>query len=208
MPGVGNNGVMIPQINSYLVLPPFTGVDPISAMSISPYIVLMSDVVQRFATTIERATILRGLLAYRQAVNDLGMTDGYMWLDGSFVKDVETGAGRAPNDIDVVIFTTVPGRNRVAKLRVFKNNPAVFRSGEAKRKYLCDAYFVDLAAPPQTIVANTCYWFGLFSHQRGTGLWKGMLQVPLQSDDAAASVMLRLIEQRLQGAQNAKEAGT
>lgn len=195
-------------MNSYLVLPPFNGLDPTSAISISPYAVSMSDVVERFATTMERATILRGLLAYRQAVNGLGMTDGYMWLDGSFVEDVETSVGRAPNDIDVVIFTLIPGRNNAAKLRLFKKNPTVFHSDEAKRKYWCDAYFVDLAAPPAVIVANTCYWFGLFSHQRGTGLWKGILQVPLQSDDATASVMLDLIEQRLEGTQNAKNAGT
>jgi hypothetical protein len=38
----------------------------------------------------------------------------------------------------------------------------------------------------------TRYWFGLFSHRRSDGIWKGMLQVRLEdvADDAAAIAAL------------------
>jgi hypothetical protein len=42
------------------------------------------------------------------------------------------------------------------------------------------------------IVAQARYWYGLFSHRRVTGEWKGMLEVPLQvtTADAAAEALL------------------
>jgi hypothetical protein len=49
---------------------------------------------------------------------------------------------------------------------------------------------VDLDKKPFLIVDDTRYWFGLFSHQRVTSLWKGMLSVSLQSDDDAARSLL------------------
>ena len=48
--------------------------------------------------------------------------------------------------------------------------------------YRCDAYFVELGLQPEVLVNRTKYWFGLFSHQRDTFLWKGMLEVPLADD--------------------------
>jgi hypothetical protein len=78
-------------------------------------------------------------------------------------------------------------------------NLDVFAPESAKEKYCCDAYFVDLTAKPLVLVDRTRYWFGLFSHQRETSLWKGMLQVPIVSDDVAASEMLNLFELGLGG---------
>jgi hypothetical protein len=34
------------------------------------------------------------------------------------------------------------------------------------------------------------FWFGLFSHQRETALWKGIVQIELDADDAAAVALL------------------
>ena len=65
---------------------------------------------------------------------------------------------------------------------------------QAKTVFMCDAYFVDLLKPPELLVDDTRYWFGLFSHQRETALWKGMLQVPLCSDDDAAKAFLDTIK--------------
>ncbi|WP_442891816.1 DUF6932 family protein [Dissulfurispira sp.] len=53
---------------------------------------------------------------------------------------------------------------------------------KAKKIYLCDAYFVDMTSHPGFLINQTAYWFGLFSHQRDTFLWKGMLQVSLGDD--------------------------
>jgi hypothetical protein len=41
------------------------------------------------------------------------------------------------------------------------------------------------------IVANRiAYWFGLFSHQRTSNLWKGMVQIPLLADDEDALAVI------------------
>ncbi len=57
-----------------------------------------------------------------------------------------------------------------------------------KPVFKCDPYFVDLSMTPESLVSQARYWFGLFSHRR-TGIWKGLLQVPLavSQDDADAS---------------------
>ena len=43
-------------------------------------------------------------------------------------------------------------------------------------------FFVDLAKDSRLIVADTIYWGGLFSHQRDTFMWKGMLQISLDTN--------------------------
>jgi hypothetical protein len=35
------------------------------------------------------------------------------------------------------------------------------------------------------LVMQSRDWYGLFSHQRASGVWKGVLQVDLYSDDEA-----------------------
>jgi hypothetical protein len=61
----------------------------------------------------------------------------------------------------------------------------LFNPLQTKLTYHCDAYFVDLQKPPRLLVADSAYWSGLFSHQRVTALWKGMVQISLASDDGA-----------------------
>jgi hypothetical protein len=70
-------------------------------------------------------------------------------------------------------------------------NLDVFDPEQAKAKFQCDAYFVDLSVDAELLVGNTAYWFNLFSHQRGAAAtWKGMIRVSLTSDDAVAEVFL------------------
>ena len=45
------------------------------------------------------------------------------------------------------------------------------------------------------MVRNTHYWFGLFTHQRETFIWKGMLEISLQDDDESA---LELLDEEVQ----------
>lgn len=195
---------MIPSMNASSVLPPFIGADPTNRARMSPYPVTMLDVVQRFGTSLERAAILRGLISYRNALRGIGVVDGHQWLDGSFVEDVEATRNRPPGDIDIVTFARVPGDNAV-KRQVTYANPKLFFPDQAKLNYKCDAYFVDLDKKAEILVDDTRYWFGLFSHQRETALWKGMLKVEMQSDDDAATAMLDSIERDLGGVKNAQE---
>lgn len=68
-------------------------------------------------------------------------------------------------------------------------------------------YPIDLDKPPELLVDDSRYWFGLFSHQRETSLWKGMIKVPMQAqaDDDSALELLDQFERELEGGQNAQE---
>ena len=70
----------------------------------SPYVVTISDVIRRYATSAERIEILVGLLKFRADLRTAGFIDGFQWFDGSFVENIEETRGRAPADIDVVTF--------------------------------------------------------------------------------------------------------
>lgn len=181
---------MIPAFNMSGVLPPFLGENPTQRIEMSPYVVSIADVVKRYATSEERVRILAGLLEFRAALRSVGIVDGFQWLDGSFVEHVEETRSRAPADVDVVTFAHRPTASPDEWKRLVKNRPDLFQPSETKKRYCCDAYFVDLDKKPFFVVDDTRYWFGLFSHQRVTSLWKGMLSVPLQSDDGAARSLL------------------
>ncbi|MFZ1326869.1 MAG: hypothetical protein WAT67_12765 [Candidatus Contendobacter sp.] len=152
----------------------------------------MTDVVQHYATSSERARILTGLLDFRFELRSVGIVDGFQWLDGSFVEDVEKMRGRAPQDVDIVTFAHRPKKSLDEWKGLMKEHRTLFLPKETKARYCCDAYFVDLDKASFLIVDDTRYWFGLFSHQRATTLWKGLLSVPLQSDDDKARSLLSL----------------
>lgn len=156
----------------------------------SPYTVSLSEVIKRHATSEARVRILTGLLDFRADLRAVGINDGLQWLDGSFVEDVEGIRGRAPADMDLVTFAHLPVGSPDVRKRFVKDHLYLFDPKETKHRYHCDAYFVDLSKNPFLIVDDTRYWFGLFSHQRVTALWKGILSVPLQSDDAVARLLL------------------
>lgn len=181
---------VLPAFNVSGVLPPYIGDSPTVNAAMSPYWTTMSAVVRRFATSSERMEILIGLLDYRAALRSIGLTDGFQWIDGSFVEHIENTRNRPPADIDVVTFASRPNVQPDEWKTLVMGNIALFDPAQAKQKFRCDAYFVDLGKNPVTIVNDTRYWFGLFSHQRDTSLWKGMLALPLTSDDELAREQL------------------
>jgi hypothetical protein len=194
----------IPNMNAAFVLPPFLGNEPNALDDMSPYQVNLEDVVGRFGTTRARRELLRGLLSYRQGLRAIGIIDGWQWLNGSFVEDVEVSRGRAPNDLDLVTFAHVPG-NRASKELLALNNWDLFGRSEAKARFKCDPYFIDLDKQPEVLVEDTRYVFGLFSHQRGTSRWKGMLRVNLQMTDVAAVTLLDQRERESGDGENAEK---
>jgi hypothetical protein len=181
---------MIPGFNHSHVLPPFVGERMTSAHS-SPYPVTASELVQRFAFNEARLVVLDGLLRYRAELRGLGFTQGFQWLDGSFVEDVEARDNRPPNDIDVVTFVCPPeGMSSPEVRQMLASRPDLFDHALCKQAFRCDTSIVNLTTSPQWLVTQTRYWYGLYSHRRGDALWKGMLQVSLDSDDALAKTML------------------
>ncbi|MGN6479732.1 DUF6932 family protein [Luteibacter sp.] len=178
---------MIPEFNHSGVLPPFHGAAHEFA-SRSPYFTDMTAVASRFTNTHERRTIFEGLLAYRKDLRAFGIEVGFQWLDGSFVEDVERVRSRPPADVDIVTFGFRPAHLKDDSdwATAVASAPELFSPHAAKLKYRCDAYFVDLSTDGSWLVDQTTYWNSLFSHQRDTSLWKGILRVPLEDDSTLA----------------------
>jgi len=177
---------MIPANNHDGVLPPFLpGATPTNAGSMAPYQADMMEVAQRFGGSSERIEILRGLIKYREALGSIGIDSGFQWLDGSFVEDCERVRGRAPKDVDLVTFAPRPdGYHDSAKWRrLVHDRHDLFDPRRTKELFKCDAYFIDLNIRPLRLVDVTRFWFGLFSHQRESYLWKGLIQIPLTGTD-------------------------
>ena len=140
-----------------------------------------------------RIVLLEGLLQYRAALAAAGIVDGIQWIGGSFLENVEVTRKRAPQDIDVVTFANLPDLVG-AKGDFVKENSSLFTSSKAKKLFKCDAKFVDLGIDPKLIVAQTRFYFGLYSHTHDY-LWKGMLEIPLNSDDSDALAKLNEIKE-------------
>lgn len=181
----------IPDHTASGLLPPFLGASPADTAMRSPYLSTPAEVVAKFGISEERRRILTGYLDHRAAIRRAGLVVGIQWLDGSFADRMP----REPRDIDVVTFFVRPpnwnDREAIAA------NESVFNSSKSKVKYRCDAYFTELSNDdPLYMLEQITYWFGLFSHQRETFTWRGMVAVPLDSDDNdnSARDMLRIME--------------
>jgi len=181
---------LIPSFNASGVLPPFTGPTPVDRAVTSPFNATMTEVVQRFGTTEPRIEILQGLLNYRKELRSIGVISGFQWLDGSFIEDVEKVRGIPPKDIDLVTFGPRPVVDYSSFMNLMDLRKDLFDPREAKKAYRADAYFMDTLKPAHILVPDAAYFFGLFSHQRNTALWKGMLVVNLASDDDEAGKLL------------------
>jgi hypothetical protein len=176
--------VTIPDWNARGVLPPINPASPTS-FDRSPYQASLTDVILRYATSPNRKTILDGFLRFRAALHAAGFVQGFQWLDGSFLEDIELIEGRGPHDLDVVTFYHLaPGQTQT---NVLAASPALFQSQATKRTYMVDAYFVQLnQSMSEPLVRDSIYWYSLWSHRKNE-VWKGYLQVDLAPvEDAAA----------------------
>lgn len=190
----------IPQFGLGEVLPPFLGEDVTGAAALprSPYRASIVQVVVRFCTSPERAAILEGLIAFRSHLRDLGFCQGFQWIDGSFVENCEVTRGRAPGDVDVVSLLHRPEESLRADLWeefFVPLLPTTFNSDWTKANFRCDAYHIDLDEEATSVAELVAYWWGLFSHQRETFVWKGLVQIPFLDDDAAALALIAELRQ-------------
>ncbi len=180
----------IPDFDIHGVLPPIRpGVDA-SDFDRSPYRSSVSSFVERFATSTERGEILGGLLRLRSDLRTAGFGEGFQWVDGSFVEDVETSRGRPPGDVDVVSFVRL-GDLATARQRVMAA-PQIFKPQEAKRHYHVDHYVIQLDRPLDEATASLIsYWYSMWSHRREDNRWKGFIQISLADDDVSAESELK-----------------
>lgn len=164
------SNIAIPDWNSQGFLP------PISAER-SPYLVSLTDIVLRFGNSPERQSILTGFMEFRFALQDAGLTQGFQWVDGSFLEDIEMIEKRAPRDLDVVTFFHTP--NNQTQRSLLQAFPRLFNPAHTKVDYKVDAYFVQLnAGTPEPLVSRSTYWYSLWSHRRNEQ-WKGYLKIDL-----------------------------
>lgn len=178
---------MIPSFGSGDVLPPFVGQSAVGYPR-SPYEATIETFVDHFCTSAARANVLRGLLDYRQALRDAGFAVGFQWLDGSFVENCELVRGRAPDDIDVVSFLEGPSGG--LDTCIARYGMTLLNSDWTKATYRCDSYIVDLDGEPSSVALLSAYWIGVFSHQRDTFRWKGLVQVRFDESDSTARDLL------------------
>ncbi|MDD2705136.1 MAG: hypothetical protein PHU07_07375 [Acidocella sp.] len=181
---------MIPKWNMEGVLPPiWPGEDGVS-QNRSPYPSTTTEVVDVFATSVDRLAILQGLLDYRQALYTAGIVDGFQWLDGSFMEDVESHQGRSPQDIDVVTYFGIPVGE--TQRTIAQKSPHLFNHGWVKAKYKVDSYYEVLGeAFAERHVLKLSYWYSMWSHNRNQ-TWKGFVRVNLDpTEDAFALQVLQ-----------------
>lgn len=189
---------MIPEFDLGQVLPPFMGDDVAGHyLPRSPYSATMPELVGRFATSVERATILRGLLDLRASLRNVGFVDGFQWINGSFVENCEVVNGRPPSDVDVVsLLRRPPDLDEAAWEQLIEQHANTLFSAEwTKEHHHCDTYYVDLDSDARVVAEQCAYWFGLFSHQRQTFRWKGLVQLEMICDDQGAEAALVALEQ-------------
>jgi hypothetical protein len=181
---------VLPSFTLSGVLPPYLpelGATKDNVAGRSPYQITPHELVSTFATSPERKLLLRDLFQYRRSLRQLGIR-GYQWIDGSFVEDVEMQRGRPPGDIDVVTFLSRPaGASDKAAWEEFVEQNIAVLTAEGLGLH---CFFVDLTIPVSVVIRQSVFWFGLFSHQRETALWKGLVQVSLDEDDASAAALL------------------
>jgi len=169
----------IPAFDHNLVIPPHLG-NPTQPDDLSPFKCSSIELCDKFATSPERIKILKGFLAFRKKLKSFGLDNGFQWLDGSFLEDVETRELRPPNDLDIV--TIYWGYDPVFQQNLYQNFPEFADSQISKQIYLLDHYPFDAEFSIEITVNYTRYWVQLFSHNRDA-VWKGMLQVPLNTPD-------------------------
>lgn len=182
---------MNPEWDSSGVLPPIKPGTQGHSTERSPYLVSMQDLMNSFSFSEKRRNILRGLINYRQALYQVGITQGFQWINGSFTENIELLEDRDPNDIDVVTFCYLP--DGMQQDEILKKVALLFDPMQTKQSYHVDGYVFWLGQPLESRhVRQISYWAGMWSHRRNR-IWKGFLQVSLsKSEDELACRILDL----------------
>lgn len=154
------------------LLPPYRG-RPGEEDNHSPWLTDLCELVQRFGTSTRRREVLRGFLRYRRALWEAGIREGFQWVAGSLVE-----RDREPEDVDVVTFSHVEDGEAF-----LLQHGELMDIAHLRREYGVDGYFVDTAESAFFLVDAVAYWHGLFSHQRLSERWKGMLLIELGASD-------------------------
>ena len=167
----------IPDFDHNNVIPPHLG-DPRQIDQLSPYECTIIEFCNRFSTSKERIDILKGLINFRQKITENGIINGFQWLDGSFLENIEEIEKRPPSDLDIVTFYNC--NNQIDQDELLSSFPEFSSSIISKDLYKLDHYPVDYCYKPDFTVEATRYWIQLFTHNR-KGVWKGIIKISLNT---------------------------
>ena len=147
----------------------------------SPFEATMTHVVERFAFTPQRARLIHNLIDYRNALYAADITDGFQWINGSFVEHVETrprpGQEPTPNDIDIVTFYRPPAQLTFDIMDLF-------RPSATRQRFNIDGVGISLGVEFTAYeVEAVTYWFGMWSLRKYDHEPKGFVQVHLDSQN-------------------------
>ena len=159
----------------------------------APYVAQLEEFISRFANTPQRVQLAERFLDYRTAIHRWAITEGFQWINGSFVENVEQGSNpRIPEDVDVVTFYYGNGNDTPLSRQLF--DPEI-----TGPNFNVDGYGVQLGVPldvPKAVL--TGHFYGLWSHRKGDHVWKGFIQVDLDPDeDPPARARLQVIKDNL-----------
>lgn len=143
----------------------------------SPYKISLLDFYKRFAAiSPERKSLLNGLIDFRSELHSLGITEGFQWIDGSFLEDIEKIENRPPNDIDTVIFVEQYNTDNIEAVYSFFNDKDNIRT-----RFNVDSYHVWMnELSPRQLIDTSLYWYSMWSHTRNQQ-WKGFVQIDLNT---------------------------
>lgn len=182
----------IPDFDHNYVLPPHLGNPALNDNNnSSPYRCTILELCERFSTSPQRIEILKGLLSFRAELTAQGVVNGFQYLDGSFLENIEVSENRPPNDIDIVTFAL--GLSNELQKKLIKDFPEICDVKKCKEKYQVDHYIVDYGVAPDITIELVRYWLQLFSHNRN-GVWKGMLRLELNTPDIDQEALTLLEE--------------
>lgn len=171
----------LPEWNSQGFLPAVLPGEQGHSLNRSPYAISCVELVRRFGSSVERLSILQGFLNYRKRLHGIGLVQGVQWLNGSFVENIEVLENRAPNDIDVVTFASMPHGETQKSL--IAHNKEIFLPAQTKDAYKVDGYCIFLdGQASQVFIKQIAYWYSMWSHTRSKQ-WKGFLQLELNNED-------------------------
>ncbi len=188
---------MIPAWNELGLLPPIRQGDAPVDVDRAPYRTNLLEFVERFALTHERVCLLKGLLSYRNALYTSNIREGFQWIDGSFLENIEMLEERHPRDIDCVTFYTMPPDETEETLDL--KYPKLFQHTYLKAQYSVDAYYVGLDETfDEYLLDNITYWYSIWSHNRDF-VWKGFVHIALdeEGDLEAQALLERICKERV-----------
>ena len=187
--------VTIPDWDNNKVLPPIHPNTPAGeehdSLYRSPYVAPLVEFITRFATTPQRVALAGKFLEYRAALHQWEISEGFQWINGSFVENVEQRSpSHTPRDIDVVTFFHGSETATLAQ--------QLFDPETTTSNFNVDAYGIELGG---RLDVGTAVLIGhlhsLWSHRRDH-IWKGFLQVDLDPEqDPPALCRLQVIKQDL-----------